>query len=69
MLDLAALYSPSNDAMLARMMQNIFTQQPRYNDDLLTVMDKIVVVSRDCGTAVNADDYGWNIPWINEGYK
>ncbi|KAH3826782.1 activating signal cointegrator 1 complex subunit 2-like isoform X1 [Dreissena polymorpha] len=38
LLDLCVLYGQGNQPLLARMIENIFTQQPKYNDDLAGIV-------------------------------
>lgn len=41
LLDLCILYGPTNPSLLAKMISNIFTQQPKYYEDLAHITDSI----------------------------
>ena len=42
--DLCVLYGEGNAQLLTKMVDNIFTQQPKYNDDLLYAVPTIIQV-------------------------
>ena len=43
-MDLCALYGPTNGPLLSKMIGNIFTQQPKYQNDLVEVVPTILQV-------------------------
>ena len=42
LLDLCSLYHTSNHALLAKMVANVFARQPRYQDDLKSVLNSVL---------------------------
>ena len=45
LLDLCALYGGANKALLGKMVGNVFERQPKYQDDLQTCIQSILMVS------------------------
>ena len=45
-MDLCALYGATNGPLLSKMIGNIFTQQPKYQNDLVEVVPTILQVKR-----------------------
>ena len=44
MFDLCVLYHQGNGQLLSKMIENIFTQQPKYNDDLVQTIQTLSLV-------------------------
>ena len=44
LMDLCVLYGADNGPLLSKMIGNIFTQQPKYQDDLRVVVPTIIQV-------------------------
>lgn len=72
MLDLCVLYGSGNDQLLTKMINNIFTQQPKYNEDLVLTIHTISQVfnsviekcgiKQDHGTPQKLSDLTGNLP-------
>ena len=48
MFDLCSIYGQDNFALLGKMISNIFTNQPRYSQDLMATVDSTYEVSVVC---------------------
>lgn len=48
MFDLCSIYGQENAALLGKMISNIFTNQPRYSQDLMASIDSTYEVCVDC---------------------
>ena len=46
-MDLCVLYGAANGPLVSKMIANIFTEQPRYLDDLATVVPTVLQVKRN----------------------
>lgn len=53
MFDLCVLYHPGNTPLLAKMVENIFTQQPNYNDDLVQTVHTLSQVGEVTETRIH----------------
>ncbi|XP_052059611.1 activating signal cointegrator 1 complex subunit 2-like [Mytilus californianus] len=55
--DLCVLYGEGNGPLLTKMVDNIFTQQPKYNDDLCCAIPTVIQVFHDiaekCGISID----------------
>ena len=45
LMDLCVLYGRDNAALLTKMIDNVFTQQPKYEEDVQGIMPTIIQVS------------------------
>ena len=48
MFDLCSIYGQENSALLGKMISNIFTNQPRYSQDLMATVDSTYEVWVGC---------------------
>ncbi|XP_077869308.1 activating signal cointegrator 1 complex subunit 2-like, partial [Saccoglossus kowalevskii] len=60
LFDLCILYGGGNNAILSKMISNIFSQQPRYNDDLNDIVPMIIQIFENikekCGLGDISDE-------------
>ena len=66
LLDLCSLYAQNNGALLSKMIGNIFTQQPKYFDDLRATLPTLIHIfistAQTCGYSLSVGGGGGASP-------